>query len=193
MVETLVAIAQYPGIVSGKGVFQAFAYHPVQAQEVVRRDAFAIRRVGDDDALFPWLLELLERLQLQRDFLAEASCLYIAGSYFVGLRVVVISINPMVEFTFCGVVVVDGVEQVLVEVHPFFESKFLAEHPRSDVSGDECRFDRDGTRTAHRVDKVAFALPSRHQNHSGCQHLVQRSFHGFLTIAPSVERFARAV
>ena len=174
-------------------MLQAFTNHGVEPQEVVGRDTFAIRRIGYDDALFLWLLKLLERLELQYDVLAQSGCLHVVSSNFVRLRIVVVSINLMVEFTFLRFVVIDRVEKVLIEVHPLFECKFLAEYTRSNVAGNKCRFDRNSTRTTHRVDKVAFALPASHENHTGSQYFVQWSFYRFLTIATAVERFTRTV
>ena len=174
-------------------MFQPFAYHRVEAQQVVRGYALAIRRIGDDDRFPGGLLELLEGLLLQHHVLADAGGLYVAHGYLVCFRIVVVAVNLMSELTLLTVVVVEGVEQFLVEVHPLLESEFLAEYTRSDVAGDESRLDGYGARTAHGVYQVTFASPAGHQYHSCGQHFVERSFYSFLTVAPSVERFAAGI
>ena len=174
-------------------MLQAFTNHLIQSQEVVCRDTFSIRRIGNDDTLFLRLFKLLESLDLQFNILAQSGCLHVTYRYFIGLRVIVITINLMRKFTFVGVIVIDGIEQVLIEVIPFFKSKLLAEHTGSDVACYQCRFDGYGARTAHRVNQVALTLPSCHQDHPGCQHFIQRSFYRFLAIATTMERFSRTV
>ena len=99
----------------------------------------------------------------------------------------------MVEGAFGRVVVVDGIKQVAVEVGPFLEGILLAEHARGNVSRYERRLDGQRAASAHRVDEVALAPPSRHQHYRRCQHLVQRSLHALLTVSASVQRLARRV
>ena len=79
LVETFVAVAQNPGVIPCKGMFQAFTDHLIQPQQVFRRDTFAVRRVHDDDTLFRRLFKLLERLDGQYDILADARCLHVVG------------------------------------------------------------------------------------------------------------------
>ena len=96
----------------------------------------------------------------------------------------------MLKLTLLRVVVVDSVEKVLVEVRPLLESKLLAEHTWRDVACDEGCLDDESTRTTHRVDEVGIALPTRHQNHTSCQYLVQRSLYALLTIATTMQALA---
>ena len=37
------------------------------------------------------------------------------------------------------------------------------------------------------IGQITFAFPSGHQDHTGCQYLIQRSFYSFLAITPAVE------
>ena len=99
----------------------------------------------------------------------------------------------MRELALLRVVVVDLVEEVLVEVGPFLKGKLLAEDTRRDVAGDEGSLDEDSTGTAHRVDEVAVALPSRHQDHAGSQHLIKRSLYALLAIASAVQALTAGV
>ena len=48
------------------------------------------------------------------------------GCYLIGFRVIVVTIYLMGELTFLAVIVVYPVEQLLIEVSPFFKSKFLS-------------------------------------------------------------------
>ena len=64
---------------------------------------------------------------------------------------------------------------------------------RRDTQGNHCRFNQQCSRSAHRINKGAFAPPSRFQNHAGSQHFVQRSFGLCHTISAFVQRFARTV
>ena len=57
----------------------------------------------------------------------------------------------MRKFTFLTIVIVNHVEQILIEVIPLLKSEFLAEHSRSNVACNQCRFNGNCTRTTHRV------------------------------------------
>ena len=99
----------------------------------------------------------------------------------------------VVELSFLRVVVVYLVEEVLVEVGPFFKCKFLAEQSWSHVACYECRLDEQSARTAHWVDEVGFALPSGHEYHSGCKNLVEWCLHAFLSIATAMQTLSAGV
>ena len=49
LVEAFIPIGQDPGCIAREGMLQSLAYHGIQPQQVVGRDAFAVRRVGNDD------------------------------------------------------------------------------------------------------------------------------------------------
>ena len=135
LVETLIAITQNPSIVAYESMFQPFAYHLIQTQQVVCRDAFTVRRIRDDDTLFGRLFKLLERLDTQYNVFAHSRRLYVMRGYFVRFRVIVVSVNLVCKFAFLRVIIINVVEKFLVEVFPLLESKFFAENPRSNVSG----------------------------------------------------------
>ena len=99
----------------------------------------------------------------------------------------------MGELAFLAVIVVDGVEQLLVEVNPLLESELFTEHARGNVTRYQGGFDGDGSRTTHRVYQVTFTFPAGHQYHSGGQDLVQRSFHRFLAVTAAVQGFTAGV
>ena len=110
-------------------------------------------------------------------------------SNFVCFRIVVVSINLMSKLTLLWVIVVDSIKQILVKVFPFLESEFFTEYTRSDIACNQSGFDRYSSWTTHRVYQVTFTSPACHQNHTGCQYLVQRCFHLFLTVSSTVKWF----
>ena len=99
----------------------------------------------------------------------------------------------MSKFTLLTVIVVDFIKHIRIEIHPLLESESFAEHSRSNILCNQGSFDRNSTRTTHRVNQVTIPTPSRHQNHTGSQHLVQRSFYRFLAITTAVQRLARRI
>ena len=99
----------------------------------------------------------------------------------------------VLELSFLTVVVVDLIEEVCIEVGPFLEGILLTEESWCHVPGDESGLDENGTRAAHRVDKVRIALPTRHQDHACCQHLVEGCLYAFLTVATTVERLPAGI
>ena len=48
LIEALFAVREHPCCISDESMFQTFTYHLVQSQQVIGRDTFSIRRVGDD-------------------------------------------------------------------------------------------------------------------------------------------------
>ena len=92
----------------------------------------------------------------------------------------------VMELALLGIVVVDAVEDVGIEIRPFLEGIFFAEEPGGHVAGYEGRLDGQCAAAAHRVDEVAVALPACHQDHAGSKHLVQWGFNALLAIAAPV-------
>ena len=60
------------------------------------------------------------------------------------------------------VVIVNLIEHIRIEIHPFLESKPFTEYSRSDILSNQCGFYRDSTRTTHRIDQITFSTPSGH-------------------------------
>ena len=87
-------------------MFQTLAYHLVQSQQIIGRNTFPIRRVGDNHGLF----RRLEGLQLQDNVFRYTCCLDVVRCYFVGLRIIVVSVYLMCKLTFLTVVVVNRIE-----------------------------------------------------------------------------------
>ena len=193
LVETLLAIAQNPGIVACKLMLQSFTDHLVSTQQVGCRNALAVWRVHHDDALLLRLHEVLEVALLYRDVAGQSCRTHIQTGGIHSLHVDVVAVDVMVELPFLRIVIIDIIEQVAVEVLPLLEGKLLAEQSRSHIAGYQGSLDEQRTATAHRVDEVGLAMPSRHQNHTGCQHLVERSLHRLLSVAATVQRFAAGV
>ena len=184
--ETLLAVAQNPCVVAAEGMLQPFAYHLVGAQQVGCGDAFAVGRIHHDDALLGRSGEVFEVLLADGDFLRQTGSPHVEIGGIDRLHVVVVAVDMMFEISFLRVVVVDFVEQVGIEVGPFLESKLLAENARRNVACDEGSLNGQRSRSAHRVDEVGFASPSRHENHAGSQHLVERSLARLLPVASPV-------
>ena len=172
LLEALLAVTQYPCLVTLEGMLEAFADHLICAEKVGGRDALAVGRVHHDDALLSRLGKVLEVLLRHGDVLRESSCAHVHGCRVHRLDVAVVGIDMVFELAFLRVVVVDAVEEILIEVGPFLEGKLLAEHAWRNVARNEGSLNGDGSRTAHGVDEVALAVPSRHENHAGSQHLV---------------------
>ena len=168
-------------------MFQAFAYHLIKIKQVARRNTLAIRRVSDDNALFCRLFKLLERLNLQDYIFSNTGSLHVMSGNFVSFRIIVITVDFMIELALLRIIIVYRIEQILIEVFPFLESELLTEYARSNVTCYKSRFDRNSTRTTHRVNQIAFASPSGHQNHTGSQYLVKRSFYLLLTVATTMK------
>ena len=195
LLEALLAIAEYPGVVACKLVLQALANHTVGAQQVGCRDALAVGRVHHDDALLRGLCEVLEVLLLYGDAACQTSCLHIATGCVDGLHVDVVAIEVALHVVFLVLlaVVVDTVEEVSVEVGPFLEGILLTEQARGHVVGNEGSLDEQCATATHRVNEVGVALPACHHDHAGCQHLVQGGFKRLLAIAATMQRLATGV
>ena len=194
LVETLLAIGEYPGVVAGKLMLQPLANHLVGAQQVGRGDTLAVGWVGNDDAFVLGLLKQLEVLLLNGDSTAQAGGLHVASRRVDGLHVDVVAVDVAFGFTLVVLaVVVDAVEEVGVEVGPLLKGILLAEESRRHVVSNEGSLDKQCARPAHRIDEIAVALPSREQNHAGGEHLVERRFHGLLPVTAAVQGFATGV
>ena len=174
-------------------MLQTLANHLVQSEQVIGRDTFAIRRIHHDDGLLLRLFELLERLQFQRHIFGYTRRFYIMRRYFIRFRTVVISVNLMGEFALLTIIIVNLIEHLRIEIHPFLECESFAEYSRSDVSCDQCSFYRNRARTAHRVNQVTFTAPSCHQKHTGSQYFVQRSIYLFLAVSATMKRLSGRV
>ena len=188
--EAFLAVAQHPSLVAHESMLQTLANHLICIEEVRRRDALSVRRIGHHDALVGRLLEVLEVSMLHGDVLCETCCTNVKTGCVNGLHVHVVAIDMVCELALLRVIVINLVEEFLVEVGPLLEGEALAEDARAHVMGDESSLDEQRSRTTHRVDEVAVAVPSGHHNHTCCQHLVERSLHRLLTVAATMERLA---
>ena len=92
----------------------------------------------------------------------------------------------VIILSFFGVVVVDGVEEVGVEVCPFLEGEFFSEDAWCHVFGYECGLDGYCSRAAHGVDEVGVGVPSCHEYDAGSEHFVEWSLDALLSVAASV-------
>ena len=187
LLEALLAVAQYPSLVACEGTLESLADHLVGVQQVRGRDALAVWRVHHDDALLGRLCEVLEILLGDGDILAQTGCTHVEVGSVHRLHIYIISVDVVLELALLRVVVIDHIEEILVEIVPLLEGKLLAEYTWRDVACDEGSLDGDGSRTAHWVDEVAFALPAGHQDHTCSEYLVQRCLYLLLTVAAAVQ------
>ena len=168
-------------------MFQSLANHLIGAQQIVRRDTLTVWRVGYHDTLVLGLGKVLEVLLLNGHIACQSGSLDIQAGCINSLDIHVIAIDVMIEFAFLRIVVVYGVEKLTDEVGPFLEGIFLAEQAWCHIAGDESSLDEQGARATHGVDKVGFAMPAGHQNHTCCQNLIQWRLDRFLTIAATMQ------
>ena len=144
LVETFLAIAEHPGIVAFELVLQSLANHLIGAQQVGCRDALAIGRIGDDDALLAWLCEILEILLHDGDIIRQTCSLHIQCRRIHSLHVDVVAVDMVLEFPFLTLVIVDVVKEICVEVRPFLEGIFFAEESWGHVLCNEGSLDEQG-------------------------------------------------
>ena len=192
-IETLVFVAEYPCAVSGEYVLQPFADHTVQFADIIGRDTFAIRRIRDEDARLRRFGELLKRQRLQFDVFRQARAPDIFFGFLDGYRRDIRPVAFERKFAFGGVVVVNLVEQVAVEIRPSLKGKALSVDTRGDVQGDHGRFDQQGARSAHGIDEMRLATPSCFQDHTGGKHFVEGRFALCRSITALVKALARTV
>ena len=193
LVEALLAVGEHPGVVALELVLQALADHLIGAQQVGRGDTLAVGRIGDHDALLLRLGEVLEVLLTHGDVARQSCGLHVHQCRVHGLDIHVVAVDMVVELALHAVVVVDRVEEVGIEVGPFLEGILLSEESWCHVPGDQRCLDEQGATAAHGVDEVGVALPARHQDHTCCQHLVQRCLYALLAVAAAVERLTAGV
>ena len=97
------------------------------------------------------------------------------------------------ELPLLRVIVVYLVKELAVIVGPFLKGILFSEYSRSDIPCYHRRLNGYSARAAHGVIEVALSLPSRHHDHSGCQHLVERSLYLLLSVAATVQGVAAGV
>ena len=192
-VETFLLVADHPCLSALEFVFQAFSERVIDVQDVGRRQAFAIRRVGDDDGRVFWFDELADVALLNADDVGHAGAFRVVACRFNGVHVQVVAQDAVCKLPFCRVIVVDGVEKVAVEVFPFLETETLAEYAWIDVTCHECRLDQNRSRTAEGVNEIAVGLPSRELDEASRQHLVDGRVDRGHAVASQVQTLARRV
>ena len=186
LVEAFRAVAEHPSVVVEELVFQSFSYHSVCSEQVGRGDAFPVWRVGHHDALLLRLLEVLEVGTFYGDAVGESCSFDVKPCGVYSFHVYVVSIDMEFVIPFLRVVVVDGVEEVAVEVRPFFECELFSEQSWSHVFCYQCSLYGYCARTAHGVDEVGVAFPSCQEYDSCSEHFVEWSLHAFLSVSASV-------
>ena len=174
-------------------MLQSFANHLIGTQQVVGRYALAVWRIGHQNALVLRLHEVLEVLLFNGDVVGETSGLDVQTGGVDSLDVHVVTVDVVVELALLGIVIVNLVEQLRIEVRPLLEGIFLAEQTGCHVAGNQCSLDEQCARAAHGVDKVCLAMPARHQDHTCCQHLVEWCLDRLLTVAATMQRVATGV
>ena len=193
LVEALLAVAQYPGVVALELVLQSLTNHLVGTQQVGCRDTLTIRWVRYHDALVGRLCKVLEVLLLYGDDIAQSGCLHIHAGGVHSLHVDVVAVNLVVKLTLLTLVVVDLIKQVGIKVRPLLKGKLLAEQSWCHVLGYQGSLNQQGTATTHGVDKISIGLPSAQQNHTSCQHLVQWCLYTLLAVATTMQTLTARV
>ena len=127
LVEALFPVAEHPGIVARKLVFQSLPNHLIGSQQVGCRDALSVRRIGHHDAGLLRLLEVLEVLLTDGDVAGETSRFDVHAGGVDRFDVHIVTIDVVLELTLLRVIVVDFVKEFRVEVGPLFECKLLTE------------------------------------------------------------------
>ena len=143
-------------------MFQTFTDHLIKSKQIISGNTFTVWRVSDDNRLLLRLFKLLERLQLQHDIFRYTGSFYIMSRNLISFRIVIVSVNLMSKFALLTVIIVNLIEHIRIEIYPFLKSKSFTEYSRSDILSNQCRFNRDSTRTTHRVDQITFSAPSGH-------------------------------
>ena len=126
-------------------MFEPFAQCAIETEYVGRRNALAIRRVGNHNGFLFGLLELLDGLRCDGHVVGYSGCFGVGLCYGHGVAVEVVGIDMVGKFAFFGIVVVDLVEELFVEILPVFKGVFDAEHTGSNVAGYQRCFDGNST------------------------------------------------
>ena len=129
-IKAFLTVTEHPSLVALEFMLQLLANHLVGGQQVRCGNTLTIRRIGNDDGWPGRFFEVLKVLLFNGDGFGQSSCFYIEAGGINCLHVDVIAIDMMVELLFLGIVVIDFIEKVFVEVGPFLKGKFLAENTR---------------------------------------------------------------
>ena len=174
-------------------MLQALAQGPVDAEQVGRDEALAVRRVGYHQRLLGWILEILDVAAFHGDAVGYAGALGVGQRRLDGALVQVVAVNLVRKLALCRIVIVNTVQELAVEVFPFLETVSLAEHAGINVARHECRLDQQGPGAAERVHEVGLPVPARQFQQTGRQHLVNRRLDRRRTIAAQVQALAGSV
>ena len=123
-------------------MFQTFAYHLVGGQQVGGRDAFAVGRIGDNNALFCRLLKIFKVGFFNSDVVGETCCTHIEACRVNGFDINIVAIDVVLELAFLAFIVVDTVKQILIEIAPALEGELFTEDTRAHVVSDEGCLDK---------------------------------------------------
>ena len=100
-------------------------------EKVIGGDTLAIRRIHHNDGLLLRLFELVERLQFQRHIFGYTRCLLYYGLRFHLLSRLLSSVYLVSKLALLTIVIVNLIEHLRIEVHPFLECESFAEYSRA--------------------------------------------------------------
>ncbi len=192
-VDKLVLGGDNPGVIPLEHVFELLAYKAVQSLHVVGADALAVGGIGHQDATLGGLVPLREGTGVELDHAAHTGAADVLRGDINGAGRHIGADDLMGELAFAGVVVVEAVEKLGVEVLPVLEGEVAAVDTRVDVCGDEGGLDEERAGAAHRVDQRAVAPPAAFEDDACGEHLVDRGLGLGHAVAPLVERLAGGV
>ena len=174
-------------------MFQTRAKFLINVQKVIQYKTFTIWRVHNHHCALLWLNKILYVTALNFDYIVHHCRLDVTACTCHHAAIHIVTVDLMLEFAFCRVILVYRTEQFAVEIVPLFKSISLTEHTRCNVTCYERSLDGYSTRTAHRVNEVTLTVPACKHNHSGSKHLIYRSRTCFHAITTTVQRLTRAV
>ena len=174
--EQVVLGTDNPCGASGEVVLEGAAEFSVERGQVVAADAFAVGRVCDEEPQPCGSNELLYGHGPEVDVLVEARAFNILLRYLDGAQGTVEAVALEVELPFRAVVVVKAVEELLIEVAPFFKGKGGAVYAGRYVQCNHGGLYEQRSGAAHGVVEVALPFPAGHEEHSCGECLVERGF-----------------
>ena len=193
LIEQLLARRDHPRFAAHELMFEALAQRPVKPEQVGRHEALPVGRIGHHQGGLGRLRELLQGAARHADAVRHTRTLGVGYRGVDGGLIEVVPIYFMVELAFLGVVVVNTVEQVAVEIAPLLESERLAEDAGIDVARNKGGLDEQGAGPAHRVDEVGGPVPARELQDAGGEHLVDRRVDRGAAIATTMKALARRI
>ncbi len=174
-------------------VFEPVADQAVQPFHVLDADALAVGGIGNQHSSFGSFLPFRQGAGMQLDHTADSGAAYVLRGDVDGAGRHVGPDYLVGELPFAGIVVIEAVKQLRVEVLPVLEGEMAAVDSRIYVGGDQGRLDQEGAGSAHGVDQRRIAPPAAFEDDAGGEHLVDGGLGLRHAVAALVQRLARRV